>query len=187
MAPECVAAVYKDPAQAAKKAAAANNNAEVKAIRDADQKVRQDWSKLSTADMQRVGEEDRARAVRIRAIIGAGGLRTASDFANASLVLQHSEAFAGYELAHELAVCSLVLGDRGMGRWLVAATYDRMLGSVGLDQRFGTQGEITFSSSAKPTVAETDERDICDNERLALGCPTLAAKRANFYTHGPRD
>ena len=76
-------------------------------------------------------------------------------------------------------------GDRGIGRWLVAATYDRMLNSVGHDQRFGTQGKPQMDPKAKPQLRETDEAGICDAERLALGCPTLAAKRADFYTHKP--
>jgi hypothetical protein len=149
--------------------------------------VRKDWSKLSAADLKAVGSNDRQRNVRIREIVKEGGLQTARDFANASLVMQHSSAFAGYELAHELAVCSMLLGDRGMGRWLVAATYDRMLNSVGHDQRFGTQGALTIKPQAKPELRETDEAGICDAERIALGCPTLAAKRADFYTARPAN
>jgi hypothetical protein len=74
-----------------------------------------------------------------------------------------------------------------MGRWLVAATYDRMLHSVGHEQRFGTQGAVMALGNNKPHLAETDETGICDAERLALGCPTLAAKRADFNAPHPKD
>ena len=54
-----------------------------------------------------------------------------------------------------------------------------------LDQRFGTQGEFTIGNAGKPRLAATDESGICDAERLALGCPTLSAKRADFYAKKP--
>jgi len=120
--------------------------------------------------MKAAGERDDARNLRTREIIKAGELYTASDFANAALVMQHSARFSGYQTAHELAVCSMLLGDRGTGRWLIAATYDRMLGSIGHDQRFGTQ----YSGMAgTTTLVRVDSAGICDAERKALGCPTL--------------
>jgi hypothetical protein len=183
--PKVIRDVLLHPDAARNAASVAVDNPEIQQIVDADQAVRSNWEKLSSEDLKTMGNRDHQRALRIREIVGAGGLHSARDFSNASLVLQHSSSFAGFQLAHELAVCSLLLGDRAMGRWLVAATYDRMLNSVGHDQRFGTQGALTLTTSAKPTVRETDESGICDAERLALGCPTLAAKRADFDTHKP--
>jgi hypothetical protein len=187
-APKVIQSVLRNPAEAREAAGKAIDNAEVQKIVDADQAARaQSWSKLSQADLKAVTANDHQRNVRIREIVNEGGLHTARDFANASLVMQHSSAFAGFELAHELAVCSMLLGDRGLGRWLVAATYDRMLNSTGHDQRFGTQGATMATTQAKPELRETDEAGICDAERLALGCPTLAAKRANFFTPHPKN
>ena len=40
--------------------------------------------------------------------------------------------------------------------------------------------------AAKPELRETDESGICDAERVVLGCPTLAAKRANCWTPRPK-
>ncbi len=185
-APEVIASVLLHPAEARDAASKAKDNAEVKKIVDADQAVRQNWNKLTPDDFKTVATEDHQRNARIRAIVNEGSLHTAQDFANAALVMQHSSGFAGFQLAHELAVCSTLLGDRGMGRWLIAATYDRMLNSVGHDQRFGTQSCLTMGNQ-KPALGETDEGGICDAERLALGCPTLAAKRANFWTPHPSN
>jgi hypothetical protein len=170
-APACVQAILREPEKARIAAKSAQRNAEMKMIVDADQADRrQDWSKLTPAQMKAVGERDDARNLRTREIIKAGELRTASDFANAALVMQHSARFSGYQTAHELAVCSMLLGDRGTGRWLIAATYDRMLGSIGHDQRFGTQ----YSGMAgTTTLVRVDSAGICDAERKALGCPTL--------------
>jgi hypothetical protein len=132
--------------------------------------------------MKAAGERDDARNLRTREIIKAGELYTASDFANAALVMQHSARFSGYQTAHELAVCSMLLGDRGTGRWLIAATYDRMLGSIGHDQRFGTQ----YSGMAgTTTLVRVDSAGICDAERKALGCPTLEqAKNRDLNAEG---
>jgi hypothetical protein len=172
-APACVQAVWRDPVAARTAARAAKDNAELQAIVDADQAVRQkDWSKFTPEEHKALREGDRTRNARTREIVKAGALRTPADFANASLVMQHSPAFPGYQLAHELAVCSLLLGDRQMGRWLVAATYDRMLGSIGHDQRFGTQ----YMGDAP---IEIDERGICDEQRVALGCRGVAKASAD--------
>jgi hypothetical protein len=113
-----------------------------------------------------------SRAISARARSSSRGeLRTAADFANASLVMQHSARFSGYQTAHELAVCAMLLGDRGTGRWLIAATYDRMLGSVGHEQRFGTQ--YSGGPGQPATMQPVDTAGICDAQRTALGCPTL--------------
>ncbi len=186
-APKAVQWVMLHADEARNAAAKASNNVEVQEIVDADQDVRKRLGKLSESELKTMPIEDHRRSRRIREIINTGELHTAKDFANASLVMQHSSSFAGFELAHELAVCSMLLGDRGIGRWLVAATYDRMLNSTGHDQRFGTQGALMAMGDAKPHLAETDEAGICDAERLALGCPTLAAKRADFYTPRTKD
>lgn len=167
--------VISDVLLARRKGSATKDNAEVQKIVDEDQKVRQgDWSKFTEKEMLEVAHGDKERQKQILTIVKDGKLSTAQDFANASLVLQHSERFEGYQLAHELAVCSLVLGDRTLGRWLTAATYDRMLRSVGHSQRFGTQyGPLGH--------CYTDEYAINDTERAALGCPTLEkARKAKF-------
>jgi hypothetical protein len=170
-APGCVQTVLREPEKARAVAKSAQRNAELKGIVDADQADRrEDWSKLTPEERKAVSARDRARNVRTREIIGTGELHTAADFANAALVMQHSAQFSGYQTAHELAVCSMLLGDRGLGRWLIAATYDRMLGSVGHDQRFGTQYS---GMNGVESLVGIDTAGICDAERKALGCPTL--------------
>ncbi|HWA84282.1 MAG TPA: hypothetical protein VG820_12635 [Fimbriimonadaceae bacterium] len=138
-APDLVRNLYLKPDEAIKAAAGAMDNAEVKQIVDADQKVRQgDWSKLSTDQMMKIGQEDRARFHRIKVIIDEGGLKTAADFENAALVCQHGEVFGDYALAHELCVCAMILGSK-TASWLAGASYDRMLMSASYPQAFATQ------------------------------------------------
>jgi hypothetical protein len=173
-APGCVQTVLREPEKARVAAKSSPRNDELKSIVDADQADRRNWDKLTPAEMKAAGERDADRNLRTRQIIKAGDLRTASDFADAALVMQHSATFSGYQMAHELAVCSLLLGDRGTGRWLIAATYDRLLGSIGHDQRFGTQYQ---GMAGTTTLATVDPAGICDAERKALGCPTLEQAR----------
>jgi hypothetical protein len=176
-APACIQAVMRDPADARAKLAGLEDNPEIKTIVDADQAVRQtNWSTLTEEDRKAIMEGDHQRNARIREIVAAGDVHTANDFARAALVMQHSGRFDGFQLAHELAACSLLLGDRRSGRWLVAASYDRMLRSVALDQRFGTQ-----YGPAGPL--RIDEAGISDAQRQALGCPTLAAARLRSSRH----
>jgi hypothetical protein len=186
-APKSIQFVTLNPGKAREIAATAVNNVEVQGLVDADQAIRMRWNSLTEAEHKQVAIDDHIRNLRVREIVKSDSLHTSKDFENAALVMQHSSAFSGYELAHELAVCSMLLGNKGMGRWLVAATYDRMLNSVGHEQRFGTQGALMAMGDTKPHIADTDESGISDSERLALGCPTLAAKRANFYTAHPKD
>jgi len=176
-APVCIQAVWRDPAAARATTAGVADNPEIKSIVDADQADRQGNRTARTPEEREASTaRDKVRNARMREIVATGEVRTANDFARAGLVLQHSARFAGYRLAHELAVASMLLGDRSGGRWLVAASYDRMLLSVGLDQRFGTQYGPTGLSAV-------DEAGICDNERQALGCPTLEQAR-NPRTRG---
>lgn len=161
-APGAIQKVWRNPAASRAAAAAAKNNPELQAILKADQDIREkDWSTFTEAETKALDDGDRQRNLRTRKIVAAGAVHTARDFANAALVMQHSKSFAGFELAHELAVCSMLLGDRSFGRQTVTASYDRMLHSVGHDQRFATQ-----MSDDAPT--RTDEVGICDAERLAL-------------------
>jgi hypothetical protein len=166
-APACIEAIWKDPAAARTAATGALNNIEVKALVDADQSARRDGSFRTEAGRQ----ADRDRNVRMREIIATGLLQTPADFFNAALVMQHSAGFSGYQLAHELAMCSLLLGERGSTPWLAVASYDRMLRSVGHDQRFGTQ------QTMEGPPLRVDEEGISDSTRRALGRPSLASLR----------
>lgn len=173
-APDIIVAVVTNPSKHRDIARESKDNTELQAIVDADQKARENFSKMTPAELEKMVEEDPKRNRRVREILQLGELHTSNDFANASLVLQHSSRFDGFQLAHELAVCSMLLGDKKTGRWLVGASYDRMLNSIGHDQRYGTQyGPEGFK--------QTDTQGICDNERLALGCPKLEEARKRVF------
>lgn len=170
-APKSVLNVMSNPTVAMEIASKTKSDAEVTIICADDQSVRQqDWSKLTVKQMEEMSKSDKARLKRIIELLSAGRIVTAEDFDHASLVLQHGSCWRDYSLAHELSICSLLLGNK-KAAWLSAATYDRMLGSGGYRQRFGTQyGSV---GGGKFTLDAFDTTAISDSQRKALHCPTL--------------
>ncbi len=170
-APKSIFSVISNPAKAVEQAAKAKSDEEVTKICDDDQAVRQqDWSKLTPKQMGDLVKGDKARLKRTIELLEAGRIVTAEDFDHASLVLQHGSTWRDYSLAHELSICSLLLGNK-KAAWLSAATYDRMLGSGGYRQRFGTQyGSV---GNGKFSLDLVDPTGINDSERKAMHCPTL--------------
>lgn len=155
-------------------AAGASDNPEVKTIVNADQAARQgNWSKMTAADFEKLAKEDTKRLKRIKDILKAGGVKTANDFDRAALVCQHGETFDDYALAHELSVCSMMLGQKSAA-WLAGASYDRMLVNAGLPQRFATQYSINLG---KTTLTRVDTDGINDTERKAVVRVTLQEAR----------
>lgn len=151
-----------------------SDNPEVKTIVDADQAVcQQDWSKMKAADFEKLAKEDTKRLKRIKDILKAGGVRTANDFDRAALVCQHGETFDDYALAHELSVCSMMLGQKSAA-WLAGASYDRMLVNAGLPQRFATQYSINLGQTI---LTRVDTGGINDTERKAVVRVTLQEAR----------
>lgn len=157
-APAAVARVWRDPQGARSRAQGKQDNAEMIALEEADQADRQeDWSGFSRERIQDIVARDAVRRGRVRELMDKGHLVTPNDFARAALVMQHGRHFRSHQLAHELAVCSLLLGDREMGLWLVAASYDRMMYSLGHAQRFGSQ-------SSHPR----DVSGFCEEQRITF-------------------
>jgi hypothetical protein len=160
-APACIQKVHSGSAPSS-----SGDNAELKAIVDADQKARQaDWSKLTQDDMHKIAEEDEKRLARVLELVAANVPATANDFFAAALVMQHGSFYDHYRLAHELAVAGALLGH-STSKWLAAASYDRMLGSCGHRQRYGTQYGMGG-------IQPYDTAGIGDSVRAAMGCPTL--------------
>src|SRR4051794_34418317 len=87
-----------------------SDNPEVKNIVDADQQDRSPGNG-KPIDWKIVGPRDQARLKRIKEVYRANLLRTAHDYANAALVLQHSNEADDYLLAHEMCVVSILKGD----------------------------------------------------------------------------
>jgi hypothetical protein len=169
-APKSIRTLKMDPVNGRILAKAAQSDNEVTDICAADQAARENFSKMTAAQMNEMGKQDKMRLNRMLELLEAGRVQTAEDFDHASLVFQHGETWTHYCIAHELSICTLLL-DSNNSAWLAAASYDRMLCSGGYHQRFATQYGSTGNS--KVTLNPVDTTGIGDAERKAMKCPTL--------------
>jgi len=138
-APKCISEVLLAPVQSRIRARDRKDNGELAKIIEADQDARtHPRGPMTVEGGIKLWHEDRARFKRVVDLVNGGGLHTAADFERAALVCQHGGVFADYQLAHELALCAVVLGSED-ATWLAGATYDRMMLAASYPQRFATQ------------------------------------------------
>ncbi|HSI72509.1 MAG TPA: hypothetical protein VK934_04985 [Fimbriimonas sp.] len=165
--PPVLQAVFDEPERARSDAKAARDNAEIKQLREADQALRSgqvDFNKL-----HEMASEEAKRRQRVRELLVAGVPKTGADYEGLSLVMQHGDTFDDFKLAHELSMASLIVGYDDP--WLVTATYDRMLLTIGQRQRFGTQ----FNQDG---LRPMDPIGINDRMRLQFRLPKLVDLKA---------
>lgn len=148
------------------------DHAELAALRKQDQADRQgkiDWSEVALRDA--------ARLARVRALMREGAMRTAADYENAAWVFQHGDTAEDIRIAHALATLAMNIGvdDGGRRRWLVAASWDRLLMRQQQPQWYGTQ----FLSDAKGMYLYPVAVDaVTDEERKKMIGLTLAESQA---------
>lgn len=162
---KAVRRVLLDPRGARTAAKGLAPNRDLQRLVEADQDLRNrigSRSIQSTADMEAGARADWERRKVLRQMLDRMDLMTAEDFSNASLLMQHGTWFGDYALAHELAICALLMEPR-LGRGLAAVTYDRMLQSMGYPQRIGTQ----YGSTGR--LAPMEPKGFSDTMRQALG------------------
>ena len=148
----------------------AADNEELATMYEVDQNSRQgeiDWSIVAA--------EDRKRETRVYEMIEAGDIVTANDHFHAAMILQHGTDPADYDKAHELSKRAYEMDpELKVAGWLSAATKDRYLLSIGEPQWYGTQ----FGGNHGVIVMrEVDESKVTDQQRQALGVPTLEQSR----------
>lgn len=144
------------------------DNQPLKAIFDADQSDRtggafqRDWK----AAMAR----DKARRDQAADMLREGRLRTARDYFHAAMIFQHSHG--DIRLAHALStVASHLDPGHKQYRWLVAASWDRLLMQQVQPQWYGTQYQADDQGIFLFPVAEDA---VTDEERAEMGVPALA-------------
>ena len=151
------------------------SNAEMRAIFDADQKVRQDGiaGDISDAQWAVISKEDASRRERTRALLTHDQLHTSEDFRAAAFVFQHGDKPDDYLLAHTLAMIAVAKGDNG-SLWIASATLDRYLQSIHRPQIYGTQ---YVGTHGKMTQGAFDSVFISDSLRAELSVPSLAEQQ----------
>jgi hypothetical protein len=155
--------------------AASSDHQELAELYRLDQLERENAATLSREQTDKLNEEDSVRKARALALYQADALKTPGDYFHAAMILQHGKTPEDYLLAHELAMVAAVLGHKG-GPWLVAASQDRFLRSLGRNQRFGTQ----FHRPARdaPWELAPVEPGVTDAVRKLFKVPTLAESKA---------
>jgi hypothetical protein len=131
----------------------------------------------SQEDIQRMVERDEQRLKRTREIYYSGGLKTARDYFDASLIFQHSNVPDDYLLAHILSVVAIAKGSKD-APWLSAASLDRYLQSIKRKQVFGTQ---YFKNDKQVYIFDEYDPDLLtDAIRKALDVPVKAEQQKDL-------
>jgi hypothetical protein len=149
----------------------APDNADMKAIYDADQSARAG----DNVDWKLVAPQDVKRREQTNALLAAGALHTGRDYRYAAFIYQHGDLPDDYLLAHTLAMVAMSKGDHD-AVWIATATLDRYLQTVKQKQIYGTQFSMSYKPPSPTTQEPYDRRLIPDALRVELHVPTLAAQ-----------
>ncbi len=154
-------------------AATPSDNPELVQLFQQDQAEREgdklDWSQLAL--------HDSARRSHVQALLDAGSVHSAADYYHAAMVFQHGESLMDYRLANSLATLAMALDKSDAHyRWLVAASWDRLLMHQLQPQWYGTQ----FKGDAKGMYLYPVSVDaVSEAERKTMIGHTLAESRAH--------
>ncbi len=121
-------------------------------LADQDQKDREapiDWARTTVRDAQ--------RREAVLTLLRTAPLKTSGDYFHAALVMQHGETWEDFAAAHLLATRALQLApaDPNVQR-MVAASWDRMMHSLGKKQWFGTNTFTNAKGEAEPKETRPD-------------------------------
>lgn len=126
---------------------------------------------------QLLQDRDLARRIEIRKLLRDGKIQSSTDFYNSALVMQHGASFEDFRLAHSLAVMAAELApDDRRAKWLVAASWDRLMMRSGLPQWYGTQ--FMMDKSGRWHLYSVSPTAVTDVDRVAMGLPTLEGAKA---------
>ncbi len=155
----------------------AADNAELRSIKEADQADRQ--QSTAPEHWREVMRRDGERRGRVLEILSAGQLSTAWDYYNAALVLQHGQSAEDIRLAHSLATVAATLDpEHKSAKWLMAASWDRLMVRLKQPQWYGTQS--TRGADGKFVLLPVHPNAVTDSDRAALGVPSLADAQAKI-------
>ena len=142
---------------------------ELRELYEADQADRRALRSAQPPRPRDLGERDRARLERVRALLDEGAAVTGEDHRHAAMVFQHSGVLEDTWRAHELALRAVELGD-DRARWLAAAALDRWLTRQGRPQKYGTQ----YRTAGEAWELYEVDPETTDAERAGWNVPPLA-------------
>ncbi|MDR7192810.1 hypothetical protein [Luteimonas terrae] len=150
------------------------DNPELAALYRDDQQARADAANI---DWSVVFREDAARRARVLALMREGAMRTAADHHHAAMVFQHGANLEDIRIAHALSTLASTLApDEISYRWLITASWDRIMTTQLQPQWYGTQFHGSDDGLFLYPVADGA---VDDAERARMGVPSLAEAQAN--------
>ncbi|HEX6994543.1 MAG TPA: hypothetical protein VF339_10405 [Gammaproteobacteria bacterium] len=149
----------------------AQNNAELARMFAEDQAARRG----PTIDWEELRKQDEERRKAVMSLLEAGEIRTAQDYYNAAMIFHHGEPADDIRLAHAFATISSTLGSSAPARWLVAASWDRLMVRSGQPQWYGTQ--YVRDDEGKWVLYEVDPDAVTDEQRAEWSVPSLEESR----------
>ena len=162
----------------------AADNSRLQQLKNEDQADRQ--GAITQAQWPEVSKRDAERRATLMTLLRVGEVRTATDYYNAALIMQHGDTIDDIRMAHALATISATINpsDRS-AKWLTAASWDRILMRMKRPQWYGTQ--FVTGDDGKWMLYEVDESAVTDEDRQALSVPTLAeAQKRTEAMNGAR-
>jgi len=155
-----------DPSTIAGNADAGRNNVVLAGLMSEDQTDRRlaRSGGLRAVELQ---ERDARRRTAVLSFLRSGEVRTSDDFYAAALIFQHGDSVADHRLAHSLSTIAVMLAPGAEHKeWLQAASWDRLMRSLGKPQWYGTQ--YTRRPDGQLVLQEMDRGAVSDAERARL-------------------
>ena len=156
-------------------AADPSSNPALRALKAQDQAARSG----DAIDWKKVTEQDTVRRAEVAKMLAIGSLMTSEDYYNAALIYQHGQRPENIRMAFSLSTIAIQLDpENKQAKWLSAASWDRILMQLDKPQWYGTQFRKAQTPGSQFELYKVDETAVTDEERKALGVPTLAEARA---------
>lgn len=150
------------------------DNAELRRMYEEDQADRS--QPHDQMNWEEISERDRQHRERVTEMLEAGLVKTANDHWHAAMIFQHGGTPEDAKKAHELAKKATELNpEHRNARWLSAAAWDRYKMYLGEPQWYGTQ--FRRGEDGIWYLYDVDENAVTDEERKAMGVPTLEESR----------
>lgn len=115
------------------------------------------WDELLKAGLERRN--------KVIELLNANQIKTTYDYWRAAMIFQHGDGPSDFRLAFSFANIANTLNSDEQTRWLVAASWDRLLNSLGRPQWYGTQS-IPSKDGKYWLLVDIDEKAVTDEERM---------------------
>lgn len=126
----------------------------------------------SAAAVEALRQSDAARRKELAELMSRGEVNTSNDLYRAGVIFLHGAEPKDFLTAHRLSTMAALGGHRG-SRWLLAASLDRFLMSIGLPQVYGTQFERNEEENRYQLRLPIDDSTVLHFEKRLLDVPSV--------------